>query len=432
MKKYPTLWKNFLAVGLVLFAFTSCKDDDTPLSPSEVRLTEGFVFTAFTPNNNIIVEYFPTLPSGTANMSAGLTLEGFAPSSVFNGALYGRSRDNGQSIVKYGINGNEELVDDGEISTQGAFPFNVRVIDETIGVFDGRGTTAELNFFNPETFEVIGSVDITDPAFPEVQRSQDMTRRGDILFTVARPNGGTNFDKTYVQATNYVTGQYLGVTSFDVGNRFVTPLGINTSSTFADFGFFGFQNVDEQGNVYVLANSDPINRNPLAGILKIPAGSTQFDPNYFFTPALVADPTNQFFATMNNAFRYIGNGKALACVAIGTPPELIQFITDIGGPQNLTTPELINQATAILFQAENARWSVLDLNTQSVTLIDGVPSQSPVVGAYIVEVDGSFYFSVQNEETNAYYVFDGGTSATKAFDFEGGSVNRFYNLGANN
>ena len=55
----------------------SCSDDDTS-STSDIRLTEGFVFTAFTPGNSSrIVEYLPQLPSGTADLNNGITLEFF-------------------------------------------------------------------------------------------------------------------------------------------------------------------------------------------------------------------------------------------------------------------------------------------------------------------------------------------------------------------
>lgn len=408
-----------------------CSDDDGP-STSDVRLTGGFVFTAFTPGGARVVEYLPQFPTGTADLSNGITLEFFNPGTVYNGALYGGGRINeSKTFVKYGIDGNEELVDDAEISREGEFVGPIRILNDTLGVFQGRGNVARLTFFDPRDMTSLGSIDIIEPAFPSVQRTQSITRRGDLLFLTARPNTSTSYDQAYVQVVNVATGDYEGFTSFDVAGRVQTALGPNSGNTVPNIGFFGLPNVDEQGNIWVLAGADPIGGNSVSSILKIPAGSTEFDPNYFFTPALVANPGNTFFPATNTELVYIGNGQALACVATTTPQELIEFINDIGGPQNLTTDELRNQALDILFRAENARWSILGLEDQTVTAIEGVPSQSPVAAAYAIEQDGDYYLSVQTNEINAYYRYDG-TNATKAFDVIGGNLGRFYNLSQNN
>ena len=433
MKKLKTdikLWSSTLLLVLFLTTTIGCGDDDDSLSPSEVRLTDGFVFTSFISGSGTTVEYFPTLPSGIADLSGGTTFESFGAGSVFDGALYGRQTDDERTLVKYGIDGNEELVIDASVTTSGQFPFMIRVLNEDLGVYDERGTTPTLTFIDPENFDIQWSIDIADPQIPSHHRAQDMARRDNILFTVARPEAGGNFDQVYIQATDFDSGEYLGVTTFDVGNRFVSPLGINTSSTFPNFGGFGFQSVDEQGNVYVFAESDPLNQNPISAVLKIPAGSTEFDPDYFFVPALVADQTNQFFPTANGFF-YMGNGLAVASVAIGTPQELVDYVVSLGGPQFLDTEEEIAQVTNILFEAKNAQWSVLDLVNQTVTPITGIPSQSPVSFNIAVEVDGVFYLTVQTEEENAYYRLDG-TTATKAFDIVGGTIGRFYDLSKNN
>ena len=199
-------------------------------------------------------------------------------------------------FVKYGIDGNGELVDDAEVTSEGEFVGPIRILNDTLGVFQGRGDVAVLTFFDPTDMSVVGSIDITEPAFPSVQRTQSITRRGDLLFLSARPNNSPSYDQVYIQIVNLVTGTYEGFTSFNVAGRVQTALGPNSGSVVPNIGFFGLPNVDEQGNIWVLAGSSPIEGNPVSAILKIPAGSTEFDPNYFFTPALVVNPTNTFFS----------------------------------------------------------------------------------------------------------------------------------------
>lgn len=254
---------------------------------------------------------------------------------------------------------------------------------------------------------------------PAPQRYQTFFFRDDLVFAPIRPEVGGTFDSTIVHIADLSTGSYVGTTTKNSGES-MPVLG------------FGKRTVDESGNIYVPDTGNPTGSNPVSTILKIPAGSNEFDPDYDFTPALITNPSNVLLPATNGMY-YHQDDKAYTIVSTETPQKLIDLVASVGGnPANLSD-EQIQQALNILYTAENGSWSELDMESQTVTEISGIPMVSPFNVNTVTEVDGKLYFPVVRQEENALYEYDPATGeAQKAFDVEGGSLMGVYNLSNNN
>ena len=211
---------------------------------------------------------------------------------------------------------------------------------------------------------------------------------------------------------------------------FLSTLTFNGGSA-APYNNFGQNTVDEAGNLYVPDQGNVLGGNPFASLLRVPAGSSEFDLSYEFNIAQVANPGN-IFLSLFRGFFYYQNNIAFALVAVETPQELIDLVNSVGGPQNLSMDDR-QQALDILFRAENGRWSIVDVQAQTVTPIDNVPSLSPFAGDFITIINGKIYFAVTTPTINAMYSYDPATGqAEKAFDVTGGALIGVYNLSRNN
>lgn len=404
------------------FLISSCSSDDNNEieEPKETRLTSGFVIRAFTPNNNSIVKYFEDIPTGVADLTDGQIFPEFSVSSVFKGFLYGQPTDTSNgAYAKYGVDENGKIVEEGRFSTQGQRSTLIHVVDETTGVFYDEANKSTIGIFNPETFQIDGSIDMSAGAPPADAEPRLFITRGDEVFSVLF---GGELESLYVQSANYKTGQYLGTTTFP-GQKAVS------------IGLWGNNLVDEQGNIYILDGGLP-SRDPATlsvNILKIPAGSTQFDPGYVFNPALTINQQNLVMPFVSN-FTYIGNNRALAHVATKTPQEALAIIIGAGGFANLT-PEQFQQIVGILQTADDTgNWVELNLVDKTATIIEGIPAQRAFNPSFVELINDEYYLYVGNSTTNAVYKYNPETRvAEKAFDIVGGSGSsiRMYDISKN-
>lgn len=417
MYNYLKLTVSILLVGSTML-FTSCSDSSTGLEEGD-NLETGFVLNVQTPAETNLVKYFDQMPSGTVDMSDGTDFQRFFAIDAYDGALYMARVDGAAGFSKIVVNDAGEVVEEGIIPTVDEGSFRIKIKDANTGIFQDRNTPNLISVFDPTDLTITGTIDMSAGFSPAPQRYQSFFFRDDLVFAPIRGEQGEVFDSTIVHIADLSTGEYVGMTSLDSGPA--TP----------ESGF-GQRAVDEFGNIYVADAGNPTGNNPFSSILKIPAGSNEFDPGYDFMPALVANPSNTFFAP-TGGFYYYQNNKAYALVATETPQALIDLIQSVGGnPANLSQ-EQIQQALTILFTAENARWSELDMQAQTVTPIEGIPSVSPFITDLIMEYNGKLYFPVTTPDVNALYELDPSTGqASKAFDVTGGALIGMYNLAQDN
>ena len=150
-----------------------------------------------------------------------------------------------------------------------------------------------------------------------------------------------------------------------------------------------------------MAGFAPASTKP-SGILKIAAGSTEFDPSYFFN---IEDATNggKLFW-----FDYVGNNKAIARI----------LTDDNGGAWAAYGRSVFNQKLVII-----------DLVNQTITDVTNVPLHAKRYSSPVLVEDGMAYVSIETA-TDAYvYKVDiDNASATKGAKIVGKTIKGFYRL----
>lgn len=139
-----------------------------------------------------------------------------------------------------------------------------------------------------------------------------------------------------------------------------------------------------------------------SGILRIPAGSDEFDANYFFDVEAATNGGKLFW------FDYVGDGKALARI----------LEDDNGGAWSAYGRDIFNQKLVII-----------DLAAQTITDVAGVPLHAKRYTSPLVVEDGKTFVSIETA-TDAYvYQIDiANASGTRGAKIEGKTIKGFHKL----
>ncbi|WKN42996.1 hypothetical protein [Tunicatimonas pelagia] len=417
-----------LAIPLTILLFggllSACSEDDSDDNgPSSSNKTSGFVFVGATSSESVLVKYVEELPTGTLDLSDGTDFPRFVPTSVYDHALFLVRPDNSSGFAKYVVNSEGQLIEEGAITAQGENSFRIDVRDAQTGVFQDRATPDQITVFNPTTFTVTNTIDMSEGFVPgdADQRYQRFIFQDDDVFMPVRGNvGAQSFPSLVIHQANLATNAFVGSTQRD-GN------GVNTILTVA----MGQNLTDDQGNLYIPDGGNYDGAGIPAAINRIPAGSNTFDDTYTFYPAVVLNPANTFLPTANS-FDIIGGSQAIARVNAETPQAAIDIVVGAGGVQNLSDAQE-QQVLQILFTAESARWCVLDLEAQTVSPIEGIPAVGIFAGGTVFRHDGALYIPAPTSSEGAYYRYDPSTGvAEKAFVITGADIQGAFNIANDN
>ena len=383
------------------------------LSPEDARLKTGFIVIAATPNNDIIAKYFSEMPSGTADLTTGAQIfEDFQPEAVFDGYLYTTGATDGSGgIGRARVNGNGQIVDDGNLAAVGNNRRTL-IVDATTGIYTTQASPAQVGVFNPLTMQLEGLIDMSDEGLPGPQRMRGFTIRGDEIFThiVSLTRNDVPFTSFYVQSANYRTGQLTGTAEFPG-----RPLVNWPNAPFSN-------SVDENGNIYMLASGNIPSGSTLGTLHKIPAGSNDFDLTYSFSPASQINPANVILPN-TFYFHYLGNDIGVALSITSVPQAVLDLLQSVGGdPRNLSQEQLL-LALALFNQEDTGNWVRIIMVTQDTDIIAGIPGQGGLSPALSVVIDGEVYLSISSGTENAYYKYNPTTETVeKAFDVVGGGT----------
>ncbi|MEM9833825.1 MAG: hypothetical protein AAF944_24560 [Bacteroidota bacterium] len=417
MKNSKIILLTIVFIGGIGSFFTSCSNDDDNNGVPEFRgLESGFLIFSRTSTNSF-VRYTPELPTGTFDVSAGESFQEFTFRDQFRGQLYLNSISSTEGVEKFIVNEAEQVESVGNIATIGdAFP--VRVENENTGYFADRNNLEEMTIFNPSTMQIIGGIDLSAAPFLEgadFQNYGGITIRGNDMFFPyrARASGQLIFDSLIYFVVDQTTSTYQ--------KTIYLPGHINPR-------VFNNPGVDEQGNIYHLTSGDQSFPNVIKpSIVKIPAGSTDFDTSYQFRPIDALPGGSQLPIQLLDRFTYGANGIGYAIGSVEIPASVVQIISEAGGIQNLTQ-EQINTILALLASEPSAAWLRIDLNAQTVSVIDGIPLTSPFTNTRTI-IDGDLYFGTTG--TNTIYKYDPDTqSTTEIFNLtpESGDIFEIINL----
>lgn len=163
----------------------------------------------------------------------------------------------------------------------------------------------------------------------------------------------------------------------------------------------------EDGDLYsfssgaAMAGFSPASTKP-SGILRIPAGETEFDEDYFFNVEEATDGEKLFW------FDYIGDNKAIA-----------RLLThDDGGAWGAFGREVFNQ-----------RLVILDLEAQTVTEVSNVPLHAKRYSSPVLVEDGIVYVSIETEtEAYVYQIDIENATGIQGAEIEGKTIKGFFRL----
>ena len=405
-------------LSLLMF-FSACSDDDdssVPEPDDPVNKRTGFVSHGFTSSGSRIMKYFEELPTGTVDISDGTDFVNPTIQSVHNGALFTRRPDGSPGFSKMVVNAGGEIIEEAFIplSSPG---IGISVRDSLTGVFEDPANPDIIRVFNPTTFEVTGSIDMSAGFVPGdvPQQYAAFIFRGDDVFAPITGSDGTIFTDMIVHQANLSTNTFVGDTRREGnGSGSITPSG-------------SAQGLDAAGNLYLPDVGNLLGDDISARLNKIPAGSSQIDPTYVFEPGVTLNPQNMLFPLFFG-FRFLESGKAIALVNSEIPQEVQDIITDAGGFANLTAEQFV-QVQLIVVEAETGLWCEIEVDAMTVTPIDGIPVTKLFDRFSVFEYNGDAYLQVNAAAESALYRWNPTTGAvSKAFVMTGLNVPVFYNI----
>ncbi len=277
---------------------------------------------------------------------------------------------------------------------------------------DGTHTVRELYIVDANTGLItrrvnyqIDDVDTGTPGEGTVGWPTALTVRGDQLFIPFHKLD----DSGAFQTPNPDTA-WVAVYDWPLADD-ATPVKIISDERTSFIGANGFATsliVDTSGDIYsystgsLSAGFDPASTKP-SGILRIPAGQDDFDTDYFLDIEAATEGAKLFW------FDSLGNGKALGRL--------------------ITSEENASFYSAYSKDNYNQKLVFIDLDTQTVTDIDGIPLHQKRYTSPMTIIDGFVYESIETADGSFVYRIDAATGeATRGGEILGKTVKGFFSL----
>lgn len=277
---------------------------------------------------------------------------------------------------------------------------------------DGTHTTRKLYTIDAVTGFIINKVDYTihdldtgTPGDGTVAWATALKVRGNELFIpFQKLDDQGNYttpdaDTAYVAIYDYPLQQDASPSKIISDTR-TSNIGVNGSTT----GLIEAEN----GDLYsfsagaLSAGFSPASTKP-SGILRIKNGETEFDSSYFFDIEAATNGSKLFW------FDYIGNNKAIA-----------RLIVDEAGAYawSAYSKDFFTQKLVII-----------DLESETVTDVAGVPLHQKRYTSPVTVVDGKVYISIETATDAFVYEVDIATATgTKGAEIQGKTIKGFFNL----
>ncbi|MEM6542300.1 MAG: DUF4374 domain-containing protein [Bacteroidota bacterium] len=416
----------FLSLILMGFGLSSCSSDDNgapnPISqpdpdpepePDPDPVSSGFTFalrTTGAEETDFIINE-PSLETGTLSaQGTGIEQTGWRFYYPVGKTLFASGFSVDNQCAGYRAN------DQGEIEQVGQFIFENAL--EMFGADEDTGTllameipragfaNRRLHFVDNETIQV--SKIVGTRIFENVKDSivawpTALTVNGDKLFVP--------FHKLHASGSfQTVSADSAFVAVYDYPEVGTDPIKIIHDTRTSNIGANGTTTgliKTETGDMYsfstgsTMAGFDPKSTKP-SGILKINAGETEFDTDYFLNITDATGGGNIFW------FDYIGNNKAVARI----------LLDDDGYWYGAYSRDFFNQKLVII-----------DLATQTVTDVADVPLHAKRYTSPVLIDEGKAYLSIETANEAAVYVLDIATgTATKGAAIEGKTIKGFFKL----
>ncbi len=399
--------KTLLALSfLTVILFVSCSSDDDN-NNTTTTVSDPFVLSLAIQGSEGGFTYY-TVPfedvmSGTLTATGtGIEQPGYYDFTQIDETIYSIGGLDDTNVVGINLNTNNELTTIGDVSFANALSDIVKADDETLVSVSLSSSSDMVTFrtFDVNTLSVTSTVqsatsNLTDTS--DVPAYSGMGIVGDYLFLSYYISNPTTW------ATNYTDQAQVAVYSYPE----LEFQEVITDDRVGPIGGFNIKSgliKDESGNIYAVSHTNPANGysqfTKSAGILKINAGETSFDQDYFFD---IEEATGGY----NTAhLKYLGNGLAFA---------------------EINTAARANQAT---WSDSPLQSAIINLETQEVNFITGVPEHNGD-GRRLAALysNGYIYLCIPEDGAINVYRMDTSTyTATKGATVEANFVAGFFKL----
>lgn len=430
---------NVIFFTTSIFLISSCESEEvvkeiTVVAGGETATggdefkTTGFIVSSFSSTSGgdvTFASYLENKPAGNIDLSQNTAFSQFNPIEVYKNYSFGRPFDTDFGLSRYSVNEETGAIEEKTIITNASLSA-VKIISDELGLYT-INEVKKLFVFNPTTMEFIREIDMPN------------AKSVDVYFTyleiIYRKQDNKAF--MFLHINDQDTGAF-----YDANEIYIEVINLNsfswestTTLTDAQYPFTrGATNniVDEFGNIYITCQGSYSldgQSGPSAAIasrpqiVKIPSGSTVIDPDYRFNPVNYLGFTN-LIAQFITGTVYGADGIAYAAVsAKDDDPRIIELATKIF--LGTITSEEFGELRNLVINGPNFKWTKLDLNAQTATVISDIPFTAGYAYPYAYNYDGKLLFQAFNSDQglNGYYEYDPETDTSfNIFNVTGGGI----------
>ncbi|MEM9361855.1 MAG: hypothetical protein AAGA43_04420 [Bacteroidota bacterium] len=441
--------KHIIALCAISLTIFSCEPEEV-VSEVTVNLVEGeqltisdlpyqksgFVTASIlsTPTAfSYFTNYSEDQPTGALDLTSGnaASFSNYFPQTFYKFLAFGASLDSENlELNRYAVDPEtNQITSAGSIALEASLS-QVLIINDNLGVYTIFDTPS-LFLFNPTTMEFIQEIRM--PNAVQIEALPDQTNS--YFHIIHRIHD----DRVFLPLT---TNSGASPQFYDANDVYVEVVNLNTLSWEKTMVFEeatypltrGMENamVDEEGNIFLLTQGQysldfqfgptaPARSRPQ--ILKIPANSIDFDPEYAFNPVNFIGFQNSV-AQLCTGSIYDKDGIAYAVMtAEADVPRVNELLALLA--TGMITDEQFNELANLVTNSPNMRWTRIDLNAQTAEVLPGIPTTAGFVYPFSYKSDGKLYFQVFNPDqaANGYYEYDPETNtSTNVFTVAAGGV----------
>ena len=401
MNSLKQLLKTTLFAGLAITAVSCSKNENNPVLPVEGKVYAlGIGVTTSTATTNYVVQASDLMTGKISVTGKGLLQDGYRDYAFGGSTFY--------TIGGLGVTDVNAITVDAtnNLTTRTGLTFDIAnnefidvdgtgktMVGVSIPVSPTEGLNAKFYTVDIATNTIGNKAEV--PMTTIYPSNQDwffhsgMQVRGAQLFQTFYPADYTTYDTKKTDANYVAIYSYPG---FKL-EKVITDTRTGPSGAFnTRSGIFK----TESGDLFTVSTSSFANgysqSTKPAGILKIKAGTTEFDKDYYFNTDAAPNGGKIAHAI------YIGNGKLFAAVTTVAPT-----LTDKWADNNL-------------------RYAIVDLNAKTITRVANAPVYKGEGGrsfAALLE-DGKVYSAISDKGVTHIYQTDIATAtATKGAEIEG-------------
>lgn len=422
-----------LLLTVLLSASLLACSTDGEADPEEVSPYQesGYVVSTIVQSsgsNNYYAGFYPEIPSGDIDLTTKSSYGYFYPRATWKSFMFGSSLKGENALTKMAVSKQT-----GNLVEVASIPLieylnTITIVSDELGVYttwDKKGVA----LFNPSTMQNLETIDMTG------SKSVAGVTRENYSHAVYRKQDNKLF--LFLLADNNKTGQF-----YDAVDVYAEVVNLTTKKwektlTFSQATYpisRGLENplIDEQGNIFVITQGQygldgqlgPNSaRRSRPKILKIPAGTTEFDASYAFNPVDKVGQQNLLFQLILGGV-YHANGVAYACISgQQDPPALLALIAKLAAG-TITEAEYATLQN-LAFYGANQRWAKLDLNAQTATIIESLPLTAGFAYPNSYIRDGKVHLQVYNSDLklNGFYEYNPANgNSTKLFTVTAGGL----------